>query len=64
MAKRGVSRPMSDDMQDSQVTRGMTRSQLAAWKKADEVMDRRKMSRAEDERADRALAAKVRRTVK
>ena len=61
---RKVSRPLSDDMQDSELTRGMSKGQLAAWKKADDQMDSQPMSRAEDVRRDTALAKKIRRTVK
>ena len=57
-------RPMSDDMQDSELTKGMTKGQFAAWKKSDANMDSKPMSRAEDVRRDTALVKKIRRTVK
>lgn len=63
--KRKVYRPISDDASDAEIIRGMSKGQLAAWKKADDQLDSgRPMSEAADRRSDMALARKIRRTVK
>lgn len=62
MATRG--KMSADARQDAKVMRGMTAAQRAAWKKADEKKDRGMKSRSEDTRADKKLAAQIKRRVK
>jgi hypothetical protein len=62
--KRSMAESAADDRQDSELLRHMTPAQKSAWKKADDQMDSQPMSRAKDTKLDRALAAKIKRTVK
>jgi len=50
---------MSDAKQDVKAMQGMSPKQKAAFKKADKKMDKKKPSRSEDVKMDRALAAKI-----
>ena len=50
---------MSDAKQDKKVKEGMTPKQKAAFDKADKKMDKKKPSRAADEKMDKALALKI-----
>ena len=50
---------MSDAKQDKKVKEGMTPKQKAAFDKADKKMDKKKPSRAMDEKMDKALALKI-----
>lgn len=63
--KRSSGEMAADDRADSELMRHMSPAQKAAWKKADSQMDSgRKMSAVQDDRADRRLAARIKRTVK
>lgn len=53
-----------DKKQDKKVTAGMTPKQKAAFHKADKKMDKKKPSRAEDEKMDKALADKIKKKKK
>ena len=48
-----------DKKQDAKVMKGMKPAQKAAFKKADIVMDKKKMTTKADIKADKALAAKI-----
>lgn len=52
----------NDKKQDAKVTKNMTPKQKAAWEKADKKMDAKPMTRAQDVKADKALAKKVKRS--
>jgi hypothetical protein len=49
----------ADKKQDAKVMKGMTSKQKAAFAKADKKMDKKKPSRAMDEKMDKALAKKI-----
>ena len=49
----------SDAKQDAKLKKGMTPKQKAAFEKGDAKMDKKKPSRKEDEKMDKALAKKV-----
>jgi hypothetical protein len=50
---------MSDKKQDAKAKKGMTPAQKAKFDKADKKMDKKPMSRKEDEKKDKALAKKI-----
>jgi hypothetical protein len=50
---------MSDKKQDAKVMKGMTPEQKKKFGKADKAMDKKKPSRAMDEKMDKALAKKI-----
>jgi len=50
---------MSDKEQDAKVMKGMTPKQKKKFAKADKAMDKKKPSRAMDEKMDKALAKKI-----
>ena len=50
---------MSDKKQDAKVMKGMTPKEKKKFAKADEAMDKKKPSRKEDTKMDKALAKKV-----
>jgi hypothetical protein len=50
---------MSDKEQDAKVMKGMTPEQKKKFAKADKAMDKKKPSRAKDEKMDKALAKKI-----
>jgi hypothetical protein len=50
---------MSDKEQDAKVMKGMTAAQKKKFAKADKAMDKKKPSRAMDEKMDKALAKKI-----
>jgi hypothetical protein len=54
-----MSKHMSDAKQDAKVMKGMTAAQKKKFKKADKAMDKKKPSRAKDEKMDKALAKKI-----
>jgi hypothetical protein len=54
----------SDKAQDAKVTKGMSPKQKAIFEKADKKMDKKKPSRAEDEKMDKALAKKIKKEKK
>jgi len=49
----------NDAKQDARVMKGMTPEEKNKFKKADKAMDKKKPSRTEDEKMDKALAKKV-----
>jgi hypothetical protein len=49
----------ADKDQDLKTMKGMTSKQKSAFKKGDIAMDKKKLSRAADIKADKVLAAKV-----
>jgi hypothetical protein len=48
-----------DKKQDAKAKKGMTPAQKAKFDKADKKMDKKPMSRKEDEKKDKALAKKI-----
>jgi hypothetical protein len=50
-----------DKKQDAKVMRGMTDKQKAAFKRGDDKMDKKPMSRAQDQKKDAALARRIKR---
>jgi hypothetical protein len=50
---------MSDKKQDAKVMKGMTSAEKKKFAKGDKAMDKKKPSRAADEKMDKALAKKV-----
>jgi hypothetical protein len=50
---------MSDKEQDAKVMKGMTPAQKKKFAKADKAMDKKKPSRKEDTKMDKALAKKI-----
>lgn len=49
----------ADKKQDAKAMKGMTPAQKAKFKKADEKMDKKPMSKKEDAKKDAALAKKI-----
>ena len=62
--KRTMGESAADDRQDSELARHMNPAQKRAWKMADSQMDSKPMSRAKDTRLDKAMVAKIKRTVR
>ncbi len=50
---------VSDKKQDAKVMKGMTATEKKKFAKADKAMDKKKPSRTEDEKLDKALAKKI-----
>ena len=57
--KKPWSGSKADEKADAKVMKGMTPAQKAAFEQGDKEMDKNPMSRAEDTKKDKALAAKV-----
>ena len=49
----------SDAAQDAEVMKNMTPGQMVEFKKKDKKMDKKKPSRSQDEKMDKALAEKI-----
>jgi len=49
----------ADKNQDAKTMKGMTAKQKAAFEKGDKKMDKKPMTRAQDTKADNALAKKI-----
>jgi len=54
-----MAKKKSDAAQDAAVMKNMTPKQMLEFKKKDKKMDKKKPSRAEDEKMDKALAKKI-----
>jgi len=54
---------MADEKADKKTMQGMSPKQKAAFEKGDKKMDKKKPSKAADMKMDKALAAKVKKTV-
>jgi hypothetical protein len=58
--KKGpMKKKKSDEKQDAKAMAGMSSKQKATFSKADAKMDKKPMSRKEDEKKDKALAKKI-----
>lgn len=51
-----------DKAQDAKAMKGMTPAQKAKFQKEDKKMDKKPMSRKEDEKKDKALAKKIKKS--